>query len=77
MVTGNWMDIGWQVSQSLTPANKITINYNRDEDYESYNDSDNDFDADDDDADDDDSCHPARFAGKSRGERRTAKAWAK
>ena len=58
-----------------------------DDDYAGKNDDDGDdnADADDDDADNadgddadgDDACHPARFAGKRRGERRTAKACAK
>ena len=53
---------------------KTTIdNRLRDEDYASFNES----ESDDLDADDENTCHPARFAGKSRGERRTAKACAK
>ena len=49
-----------------------------DDDADDADDDDADADnADGDDADGDDACHPERFAGKRRGERRTAKACAK
>ena len=56
---------------------KTTIdNRLRDKDDANFNDSESDNNNDVD-ADDENTCHPARFAGKSRGERRTAKACAK